>query len=99
MNKILSILSICLAILFVVIMVLSYYGLAPVSYFWWLEWIFGLPLYILIAVSFFLSVLTWLKDRTRYTFQYVIYTSLAAVLTIGTLLFVIIQFAQAMENF
>jgi hypothetical protein len=99
MNKILSTLSLSFALLFAVIMIVSMIDIAILQYTSWLDWIFGVPLYGLIAVSFFLSLFTWLKDRTRYTFQYVVYSSVAAVITIGTLFYILIQFAEALENF
>lgn len=99
MTKRLTLISLALSILFMVWMLLGNEGIAVTQILGVFDYVFGWPLYGLIAVSFILSVTTWYQERTMHAFQYVLYSALAAILTIGTLFYILIQFAESMENF
>ena len=99
MNKVLSITSMGIAMVFALLIILTSFGIGMYHLIGPFEWFFGVPLYITLFITYTISIVFWLKERDRQSFLYLLYNTIAWTITIGSLLVVTIRFARVMEDF
>lgn len=61
--------------------------------------LFGIPLYLLIIVSFVYTLSVWINYKTKENLRYFVYSVISGSITSGTLLYLLFKMSKALESF
>jgi hypothetical protein len=99
LQKRLGVISLFLSLIFILMIIFAFSGVPIYNFLGPLEGFFGVPLYVFIFVSFSYTLYKWFRNMNRTNFKYWIYTCIAGSIVVGSLLYIMIQLADALEHF
>ena len=99
LQKIFSLTSLIMSTSMLVYMILGLNGVPVYNLLGVFGEFFGIPLYLLIAISFFYTGYKWLNNMNKDNFRYFVYSCISGVLVVGSILILMIELSRVMENF